>query len=203
SGPSCPVLEGAAAHVALGAEAGPPLYLKARRSQGPADMARRGVGREAAAGRGVAGDLGHERVAPEFGILRGREAVEEPGVGPALPARQRLARVARNDLHLGRAEGEAARARGPGGEERPGRRARLGEGGKGRGHVAGRHRESLETRVGEAARDAGRLPGEDGGDEVEPGAEAKFGDAEPVAEAAGQAVAGKKDVAGFGQPVLE
>src|SRR5690606_41968848 len=76
SGPSCPVLEGAAAHVALGAEAGPPLYLKARRSQGPADMARRGVGREAAAGRGVAGGLGHEPVAPELGVLRGGGAVE-------------------------------------------------------------------------------------------------------------------------------
>ena len=47
------------------------------------------------------------------------------------------------------------------------------------------------------------MVGKDGREEVEAGAEAKLGDLEAVAEAVGQAVAGKEDVARLGEATGE
>jgi hypothetical protein len=78
--PQVQALKLAPAHVPLAGKAGRAGDGKARRSQRAAHMARRRIGRECAARRGMGGDLGHQVLAPQFGVLGGREPVQKPRI---------------------------------------------------------------------------------------------------------------------------
>ncbi|GAB1364972.1 hypothetical protein MASR1M32_42080 [Rhodobacter sp.] len=167
--------------------------------QRAADMAGGGVGGEGAAGGSVAGDLGHQIGGPEFGVLRGGEAVKEPGIRLPGPVRQGLAGVAGDHLQIDAGQGDRGASL-PLLQEQVREGGGLGKGRMGAGHVLGLHREGLETGEAQGAGGARGLPDQGRGQQVQAGAEAEFGDMEPVAQAFGQAVAGQKDVARFLQP---
>ena len=86
-----------------------------------------GIGREAAARRGMGRDLGHQIRAPELGVLGRRKPVEEPRIRPARPVRQGLTGIGLNDLDRDLAQLKAPR--GPAGPQRLRQIRQLGKGG--------------------------------------------------------------------------
>ena len=92
-------------HIVL-CEAGLPFDLKSRRRQRPPHMACSGIGGERAPRRGVAGNLGHQVVTPQLGVLGGRETVQKPRICPPLPLGQAVPCIAHDHLDRDAAQGE-------------------------------------------------------------------------------------------------
>lgn len=166
-------------------------------------IARRRVGREAAARRSVAGNLGQQGGFPQFGVLCGGKAVEKPGICLIPPGRKRLARIAHDKVNLDIVPDQGLR------------RVRQQRGGiicegcgfresrKGAKRVVRRHREGFETGETQSPFRGRCGPGLPRRDKVEAGAEAKLCDVESRCKPLWQAIALKEDMPRFSQPVVE
>ena len=195
-------------HVALAPEAGPPLHREARRRRAPgARRRRRCRSRPCRRVRVWRATSASSAGSQSSGLRAGREAVEEPGVGAARPSAAGSARASPKTTVRRRPSSVTN-----GAARRPGAtRARRASGRRGRGrprarrHVArpaaGRPRSSVTRQRARRSRSSRQAAPR--GEEVEPGAEAQLGDGEAGPEPLGQAVAGEKDVARLGQPVLQ
>uniref|UniRef100_A0A0N4ZVQ0 LigA n=1 Tax=Parastrongyloides trichosuri TaxID=131310 RepID=A0A0N4ZVQ0_PARTI len=173
---------------------------------GPGD----GEGGQPRAGRGARRDQGQDFRRPHAGVQRGRESIQEPGVGRARPLLQRPLGVADGQVDrrppLRQVQPvKTRRPGGPGVQHSGGRLGQLGPGGQGaRGFVA-RQREAFDGEDPQPRPVRARAPPQvQQGHDVQPSAETQLADGEGGSPGPGirQAAALQEDRAGLGQAVV-
>ncbi len=202
----------AAEHLALAPEARRLAPGEAGRRKAALDHPGAGEGGEGGAGAGACRHGGEQLGPPHLGVPGRREAVQEPGVDPALEQRQALGGVAQvqvqGDSVIQPQAVDPGHRPGPLCDQDAGALGQVGPGTQRPGQVlAGEGKllggDQVEARPG---RGMGGEAGP-GAEHVEPGAAAGLADHEgaglpPGGEALGQAVAGQEDMLGLGAAVV-
>ena len=169
-----------------------------------------GEGGQSRAGRRSGGDQPHHLRRPHAGIERGREAVQEPGVGRARPLRQGPGRVAygqvEHRIEVRQVDPvKARRRRRPGVDQGLGRIRQFGPVGQGAARLLRRQRKPLDRKDVQPPADRARpSPQVQQGRDVQSGAEAQFrdGEASPPGPDLRQAATVQEHRPRLGQPVV-